>query len=87
MFPSESVVESLVIRGDEWGSTARSRDPSKAATEIALADYFQSGRVVFHAYDTSYVPTMELQEWAAQWEAPFFDTTSSLKEFLRNHHG
>jgi hypothetical protein len=86
VLPSEALKPATDV-GGRWEELIRSNPqyhPFEAAAEVALAEYFQSGHVLFHAYDAGYLPGARIQYWANLWKAPFFDTTSSLKDFLRH---
>jgi anti-sigma regulatory factor (Ser/Thr protein kinase) len=63
--------------------TPRSHKVIEAAFEIRFRPLFESQRVVMHAFETGYLPTLELEEWAALWNLPCFTDPDDLRAFLQ----
>jgi hypothetical protein len=69
------------------GLLPRSEDALEAAFEVQFRSAFDDGRVVFHVFETGFVPTTMAQDWAARWGAPCFTDPDELRQFLRARVG
>jgi anti-sigma regulatory factor (Ser/Thr protein kinase) len=61
----------------------RSDTVIEAAFEVQFKDLFESQRVVMHAFETGFMPTTQLQHWAALWNLPCFTDPDELGIYLR----